>query len=55
MSKIHAWSVARSGPSLTVTGRDEAGAPVKLTKVARVDRVGDGAVAIRGDERHELA
>lgn len=57
MTKIHGWSVARSGAAMTISGKDAAGDPVKVTGVKRVDGDrADGPVAVLANgDRVQLA
>jgi hypothetical protein len=38
-TKITHWNAKRSGASITVTGKDEAGAEVRIANVVRIDTV----------------
>ena len=56
MSFIREWTAVRSGAYLTVTGKDAAGAPKKLTGVEAIAPIAGRIIARTVDgERHELA
>lgn len=54
--RIYAWTAKRSAASLTVLGKDAAGAPVRLTHVdfitcASASSLGNHALAVTKDGR----
>lgn len=50
MQTISSATAKRSGPGITVTGKNEAGQDVKLPDVKRIKITKDGAIAITKDD-----